>query len=333
MPGMGGLKAAERIKAASEATLIVMISTMHPDEIPQTRGRLRRRMVWKSALTRGPSATGSSTAGSGRSPGSGARVGGHRLDAGRADLLSTEPLAEHVIGRALVENDEWRANRRDDRSSPAGEVPRRGVGEGELFRTRVGDEHARIQAGEDRGDETDRAEACRCEGRAGCGGRDEHRGQDQRDRGQVLPERPSEGCAGCCGRRRRRWSRRRSRCRAAWRARTAPAHLTARSRTRRTAECQVGRSVGREDGDHGKSGEDGVGAEEAEEVAVKTCEESSGTPCNEVASATRHERGAGEASRSCSPTSTWRAAGVSRVSRDSKETTRTISRTNSNSAM
>ena len=49
--GWAGLKAAERIKAASQATLIVMISTMHPDEIPHNAwDGFAGAMVWKSAL-------------------------------------------------------------------------------------------------------------------------------------------------------------------------------------------------------------------------------------------------------------------------------------------
>ena len=35
MPGLGGIEAAERIKASLPATLIVLISTTHPDELPR----------------------------------------------------------------------------------------------------------------------------------------------------------------------------------------------------------------------------------------------------------------------------------------------------------
>jgi pilus assembly protein CpaE len=34
MPGIGGLKAAERIKASHPPTLVVLVSTTHPDELP-----------------------------------------------------------------------------------------------------------------------------------------------------------------------------------------------------------------------------------------------------------------------------------------------------------
>jgi DNA-binding NarL/FixJ family response regulator len=51
MPGMGGLQAAELIKAASRSTLIAMISTTHPDEIPlETFERFAAAVLWKSAL-------------------------------------------------------------------------------------------------------------------------------------------------------------------------------------------------------------------------------------------------------------------------------------------
>jgi DNA-binding NarL/FixJ family response regulator len=51
MPGIGGIKAAELIKAASQATLIVMISTTHPDEIPpRAYDSFARAVLWKSTL-------------------------------------------------------------------------------------------------------------------------------------------------------------------------------------------------------------------------------------------------------------------------------------------
>jgi len=51
MPGMGGMKAAELIKSESRATLIVMISTMHPDEIPlEACDGFAAAVVWKSTL-------------------------------------------------------------------------------------------------------------------------------------------------------------------------------------------------------------------------------------------------------------------------------------------
>jgi DNA-binding NarL/FixJ family response regulator len=51
MPGMGGIKAAELIKAASRGTVIVMISTTHPDEIPlKARDSFAAAVLWKSTL-------------------------------------------------------------------------------------------------------------------------------------------------------------------------------------------------------------------------------------------------------------------------------------------
>ena len=51
MPGMGGMKAAELIKQARRATLIVMISTTHPDEIPlKACDSFAGTMLWKSTL-------------------------------------------------------------------------------------------------------------------------------------------------------------------------------------------------------------------------------------------------------------------------------------------
>jgi DNA-binding NarL/FixJ family response regulator len=51
MPGMGGMKAAELIKTASRSTVIVLVSTMHPDEIPvQAYGSFAAGVLWKSSL-------------------------------------------------------------------------------------------------------------------------------------------------------------------------------------------------------------------------------------------------------------------------------------------
>jgi len=51
MPGIGGLKAAEEIKAVHPSTLMVLISTTHPDELPPraAAGRVDA-VVWKSVL-------------------------------------------------------------------------------------------------------------------------------------------------------------------------------------------------------------------------------------------------------------------------------------------
>ena len=51
MPGLGGLAAAERIKADAPSTLVVLISTTHPDELLPRRGRASAdAVVWKSRL-------------------------------------------------------------------------------------------------------------------------------------------------------------------------------------------------------------------------------------------------------------------------------------------
>jgi len=51
MPGIGGMKAAEQIKTADRSTLIVMISTTHPDEIPRNAcDRFAGAVLWKSTL-------------------------------------------------------------------------------------------------------------------------------------------------------------------------------------------------------------------------------------------------------------------------------------------
>jgi DNA-binding NarL/FixJ family response regulator len=51
MPGIGGIRAAERIKADRRSTLIVMISSMHPDEIPpRACAGFAGAVLWKSAL-------------------------------------------------------------------------------------------------------------------------------------------------------------------------------------------------------------------------------------------------------------------------------------------
>jgi DNA-binding NarL/FixJ family response regulator len=54
MPGLGGLEAAKRIKAAQPQTLIVLISTEHPDELPrETRASFVDAVVWKPDLEPG----------------------------------------------------------------------------------------------------------------------------------------------------------------------------------------------------------------------------------------------------------------------------------------
>jgi DNA-binding NarL/FixJ family response regulator len=49
MPGIGGLKAAERIKATRPPTLVVLISSTHPDELPHESASCFT-LVWKSRL-------------------------------------------------------------------------------------------------------------------------------------------------------------------------------------------------------------------------------------------------------------------------------------------
>jgi DNA-binding NarL/FixJ family response regulator len=51
MPGMGGIAAGARIKADRPATLVVLISTTRPDDLPLPRGdRAMDVVIWKSRL-------------------------------------------------------------------------------------------------------------------------------------------------------------------------------------------------------------------------------------------------------------------------------------------
>jgi len=51
MPGVGGIKAAEHIKADRPSTVIVLVSSTHPDELPQRSiDRCADAVVWKSLL-------------------------------------------------------------------------------------------------------------------------------------------------------------------------------------------------------------------------------------------------------------------------------------------
>jgi len=51
MPGLGGIRAAQQIKATHASTLIVLISTTHPDELPLgPSDRFADAVVWKSLL-------------------------------------------------------------------------------------------------------------------------------------------------------------------------------------------------------------------------------------------------------------------------------------------
>lgn len=54
MPGIGGIAAAREIKASRPSTLVVLISTTHPDELPlQPDDTPADAVVWKSQLEPG----------------------------------------------------------------------------------------------------------------------------------------------------------------------------------------------------------------------------------------------------------------------------------------
>ena len=48
MPGLGGIGAAERIKSVRPSTVVVLVSTTHPDELPPTASA--DAVIWKSRL-------------------------------------------------------------------------------------------------------------------------------------------------------------------------------------------------------------------------------------------------------------------------------------------
>jgi DNA-binding NarL/FixJ family response regulator len=51
MPGLGGIGAAKRIKTRYPSTLVILISTVHPDELPfQPRDSGADAVIWKSEL-------------------------------------------------------------------------------------------------------------------------------------------------------------------------------------------------------------------------------------------------------------------------------------------
>ncbi len=51
MPGLGGIAAAERIKAGRPGTLVVLISTAHPDELAlEAHDTIAGAVIWKSEL-------------------------------------------------------------------------------------------------------------------------------------------------------------------------------------------------------------------------------------------------------------------------------------------
>jgi DNA-binding NarL/FixJ family response regulator len=50
MPGMGGTEAAKEIKASPLPTLVVLVSTSHPDELPAATRTSADALIWKSEL-------------------------------------------------------------------------------------------------------------------------------------------------------------------------------------------------------------------------------------------------------------------------------------------
>jgi CheY-like chemotaxis protein len=51
MPGLGGIEASRRIKARYPSTLVILISTVHPDELPlEQRISGTDAVIWKSQL-------------------------------------------------------------------------------------------------------------------------------------------------------------------------------------------------------------------------------------------------------------------------------------------
>ena len=51
MPGLGGIRATAMIKARRPSTIVVLISTTHPDDLPRAReSSVADEIVWKSDL-------------------------------------------------------------------------------------------------------------------------------------------------------------------------------------------------------------------------------------------------------------------------------------------
>ena len=51
MPGLGGIEAARRIKSRYPSMLVILISTVHPDELPlEPREGVADAVIWKSEL-------------------------------------------------------------------------------------------------------------------------------------------------------------------------------------------------------------------------------------------------------------------------------------------
>ncbi len=54
MPGIGGIAAARQIKAERPATVVVLVSTTHPDDLPiEASGSRADEIVWKAELRHG----------------------------------------------------------------------------------------------------------------------------------------------------------------------------------------------------------------------------------------------------------------------------------------
>lgn len=50
MPGMGGTEAAKQIKTSRLSTLVVLVSTSHPDELPAATPASADALFWKTEL-------------------------------------------------------------------------------------------------------------------------------------------------------------------------------------------------------------------------------------------------------------------------------------------
>ena len=51
MPGLGGIQAVNQIKASHPTTLVALISTTHPDDLPAEADDSADAVIWKSELT------------------------------------------------------------------------------------------------------------------------------------------------------------------------------------------------------------------------------------------------------------------------------------------
>jgi CheY-like chemotaxis protein len=53
MPGLGGIAAARRIKESSTSTVLVLVSTTHPEDLPAEAREAADEVVWKAELRPG----------------------------------------------------------------------------------------------------------------------------------------------------------------------------------------------------------------------------------------------------------------------------------------